>query len=52
MNGVFQTKHNARMELNFFEYSDSKTFFAEPDVVKYEKKNRPQYDLILGIETM
>ncbi len=33
-NGMFQTKHKARLELNFFEYSDSKRFFAEPDVVK------------------
>jgi hypothetical protein len=40
------------MELNFFEYSVSKKFFAEPDVVKYNKNNRPQYDLILGTNTM
>ncbi len=40
------------MELNFFEYSDSKNFFAEPDIVKYYKNNRLQYDLILGTETM
>jgi hypothetical protein len=52
LNGMFQTKHNARIELNFFEYSDSKRFFAEPDVVKYNKNNRLQYDLILSTETM
>jgi hypothetical protein len=40
------------MELIFFEYSDSNWFFAEPDVVKYSKNNRLQYDLILGIVTM
>ncbi len=40
------------MELNFFECSDSKKFFAEPDVVEYDKNNRLQYDLILGTETM
>ncbi len=38
--------------MNFFEYFDSKRFFAEPDVVKYSENNRPQYDLILGTETM
>ncbi len=50
--GIFQTKCKARMELNFFEYSDSKRFFAEPDVVKYNNNNRLQYDLILGTNTM
>jgi hypothetical protein len=49
---MFQTKCKARIELNFFEYSDSKWFFAEPDKVEYSKNNRLQYDLILGTETM
>jgi hypothetical protein len=49
---MFQTKHKARIELNFFEYSDSKRFFAEPDVVEYSENNRLQYNLILGTETM
>ncbi len=40
------------MELNFFEYSDSKRFYAEPDVVEYNKDSKVQYDLILGTETM
>ncbi len=52
LNGIFQTKHKARMELNFFKCSDSKRFFAEPDVVKYSKNNRAQYDLILGTNAM
>ncbi len=51
-NEIFQTKHKARVELNFFEYSDSKRFYSEPDVVEYEKGSRPQYDLILSTETM
>ena len=42
----------ARVELNFFEYFDSKRYHVEPDVVKYDKDNRLQYDLILGTETM
>jgi hypothetical protein len=45
---MFQTKRQAEIELNFFEYSDSKRYFAKPDVVKNNKKNKPQYDLILG----
>ncbi len=52
MNGIFHTKHKARVELNFFDYSDSKRYYAEPDVVKYDEDSKPQYDLILGTETM
>jgi hypothetical protein len=51
-NGMFQTKHKTEIELNFFEYSDSKRYLAEPDIVKYDKHNKPQYDLILGVKTM
>jgi hypothetical protein len=32
-NGIFQTKPQARVELNFFDYSDSKRYYSEPDVV-------------------
>ncbi len=49
---MFQTKRKAGIELIFFEYSDSKRFFAEPDIVECSEKNRLQYDLILGTETM
>jgi hypothetical protein len=51
-NGMFQTKRKAEIELNVFEYSDSKRYLAEPDIVEYDKNNRPQYDLILGVNTM
>jgi hypothetical protein len=51
-NGIFQTWCKARVELNFFKYSDSKRFHVEPDVVKYDKDSKPQYDLILGTNTM
>jgi hypothetical protein len=27
LNGIFHTKHKARIELNFFEYSDSNRFY-------------------------
>jgi hypothetical protein len=52
LNGIFHTKLKARVELNFFDYSDSKRYYAEPDVVKYDEDSKPQYDLILGTETM
>jgi hypothetical protein len=51
-NGMFQTKHKAEIKLNFFEYSNRKRYLAEPDIVYYNKNNRPQYDLILGVKTM
>jgi hypothetical protein len=51
-NGMFQTKRKAEIKLNFFEYSDSKWYLAEPDIVEYVKNNKPQYDLILGVKTM
>jgi hypothetical protein len=52
LNGMFQTKRKAEIELNFFEYSNRKRYLAEPDIIEYDKNNRPQYDLILGVKTM
>ncbi len=52
LNGTFQTWRKAQVELNFLEYSDSKRYQAEPDVVEYDKINRPQDDLILGTVSM
>ncbi len=52
LNGIFQMRCKAWVELNFFEYSDSKRYHVEPDVVKYDKITRPQYDLILGTASM
>ncbi len=43
-NGMFQTKRKAEIDLNFFEYSDSKRCLAEPDIVEHDKNNKPQYD--------
>jgi hypothetical protein len=40
------------VELNFIDYSDSKRYYSKPDVVWYKKNSKPQYDLILGTETM
>jgi hypothetical protein len=52
LNGRFQTTQKAEIELNFFEYYDSKRYLAAPDVVEYDKINKPQHDLILGVKTM
>jgi hypothetical protein len=51
-NGRFQTKRKAEIELNSFEYSNSKRYLAAPDIVEYNKINRPQHDIILGVKTI
>ncbi len=51
-NGIFQMRRKAQIELNFFEYFDSKRYHVEPDVVEYDEINRPQYDLILSTVSM
>ncbi len=30
----------------------AKRFLTEPDIVEYDKTNKPQYDLILGVKTI
>jgi hypothetical protein len=35
-NGIAQ-KYKLKGELNFFDYSDNKRFYSEPDVVEYYK---------------
>ncbi len=52
LHGRFQTKQKAEIELIFFEYLDSKRYLAAPDIVEYDKINKPQYDIILGVKTM
>jgi hypothetical protein len=51
-NGMFKTKRKAGIELNFFKYYNSKRYLVEPDICKYSKNNKPQYDLILGTKTL
>jgi hypothetical protein len=40
LNGIFQMRPKARVELNFFKYFDSKRFHVEPDVVEYNKDSK------------
>jgi len=48
LNGIAQTKRKARVELNFFNYSNSKWYYSEPDVVKGKKTESRKHGLILG----
>ncbi len=43
LSGRFQTTRKVEIELNFFEYSDSKRYLTAPDIVEYSKIIRPQY---------
>jgi hypothetical protein len=52
LNGIFQTQRKARVELNFFKYSNIKRYHMEPDVVESDKDSKQQYDLILGTVAM
>jgi hypothetical protein len=51
-NGRFLTTRKAEIELNFFEYFESKRYLAAPDIVEYDKINKPRYDINLGVKTM
>jgi hypothetical protein len=51
-NEMFQTKRKAEIKLKFIEYSNSKRYLAEPDIIEYDKINKPQYDLILDVKNM
>jgi hypothetical protein len=51
-NGVFQTKGQAKFDVKFSEYSESKHYTIRPDVLEYDKLERPAFDLIIGVKTM
>ena len=50
--GVFHTKGQAKFEMKFFEYSESKHYTIRPDVMEYDRLERPAFDLIIGVKTM
>ena len=52
LGGVFQTKEQAKFDMKFFEYSESKIYTIRPDVVEYDRMERPAFDLILGVKTL
>ena len=53
-NGNFHTKGRSKVNLKFFECSNSKEYLVTPAVVEYDKNKmtKPVYDLILGCKTM
>jgi hypothetical protein len=53
-NGSFLTKGRGGVDLTFFEYSNSKQYMIEPDIVEYDPKTmaKPVFDIRLGVETL
>jgi hypothetical protein len=52
--GSFQTNGRSKLRLKFFEYSASREYTIQPDIVEYDinHMNEPGFDLILGCNTM
>jgi hypothetical protein len=50
LNGISLPKRQARVELNLFDYSDSKRYYSQPDVVEHDEGSKQQYDLSLGFK--
>ena len=52
-NGSVQTNGGTKLRVKFFEYSTSREYFIQPDVVEYkDPTEKPGFDLILGSNTM
>ena len=52
-NGTFHTEGKGKLEIQFFEYSHSKTVTLQPDIVEYDDDSeKPTFDLIIGVESM
>ena len=53
LNGVFHRSGRGKLPIKFFEYSNSKEFQAEPDVLEHDKKmGKLAFDLIIGCTSM
>ena len=53
LNGRFQTNGKANLILKFFDYSTSREYFIQPDVLEYkDPMDKPGFDLIFGSNTM
>ena len=53
-NGSFQTHGSGKFRLKFFEYSASREYTIQPDIVEYDENHmtEPGFDLILGCNSM
>ena len=52
-NGIFHTKGTGSLQVNFFEYSNSKTVGIQPEIVEYDESlGKPAFDLIIGTKKL
>ena len=53
-NGSFQTNGRGKLRLNFFDYSASREYIIQPDIVEHDKNHMDNsgFELILGCNTM
>ena len=52
-NESFQTNGKADLRVKLFDYSTSKEYFIQPDVMEYKNPmDKPGFDLVLGSNTM
>jgi hypothetical protein len=53
-NGDFQTKEQGDIQLKFFQYSNSKRIYLQPDIVEYDGTTveKTVFDLIIGTQTL
>ena len=53
-NENFQTNGRDKLRLKIFEYSVSREYTIQPDIVEYDKNHmtKPGFDLIIGCNTM
>ena len=53
-NGNFQTNGRGKIRLKFFDYSASREYTVQLDIVEYDENHttKPGFDLILGCNTM
>ena len=50
--GKFHTRGKAKFVMKFSEFSESKQYTIRPDIMEYDRLERPAFDLIIGVKTM
>ncbi len=51
-NGSFQTNGRGKLRLKIFEYTASREYTIQPDIVEYDKHHMTKKGLILGYRSM
>ena len=53
-NGTFHTHGRGKLRIKFLDYSASREYLVQPDIVEYDgtTMSQPGFDLILGTNTL